>query len=859
MSDLTPALWSLPWILPQIVTYFRLRNSRSLDAESAVAPPHAPLVSVIVPARNEAHNIERCVRSILTTTYPRLELIVVDDSSTDGTANAARDAAQGDSRFRIVNNPPLPEGWFGKQWACNTGAAAARGEILLFTDADTHHAGDLVSRSVNAMQRTGADMFSVAGRQEMGGFWEKIMQPQIFSILSMRYGGTESVNDSPRVSEKIANGQCIFFTRAAYDAIGGHSSVRSVVAEDLMLAQTAFARGKKLVLMLGVDQLSTRMYASLRELMEGWGKNVFAAGLDSVPFGRVGRIAFPLLLLAPPLMQLLPLIVLVLAAFGAVGGGFMVWAVIATTATLVWWIGFYAQTGESPLYALAYPLGAAVLLYLFSRAIVRGRRVTWKGRTYVSRSVLSVVFLLAAISVDAQSPRAPEACTREYKALVSGLPALMDSAGIPGIALALIEAGTVADVRGVGRADSLRRVSGRRTVFEAASLSKPVIAYAALKLVDAGKLDLDRPLTTYRRNPDFHGDPRADLVTARMVLNHTTGLQNERIGTDSLKFSFTPGVRYQYSGEGYVVLGRVIEAITRTSLATAMRRLVFQPLGMNRSSFVWEQRFASDAAIGHGRFSEPRRPTRPLSARAPSSLHTTASDYALFLRALLNGTGLKPSTLRLMIRPAIEISPGVAWGLGWAIETGSRGVSLAHHGDNSNSGFTSFALLDVGRRCGLVYFANSVNGLSIVREMARAISGSHPAPELLTYERYSSPGSLTRTRVAHALRTRSIEDVLTWLRELRVADTASAPERLLNDLGYVLLAQGRPTDAVRVFTENTNAFPGSGNAYDSLGDAYLALGDAAAAGDAFERAWTLDPRNARARRLADSLSTAIKR
>lgn len=382
---LVPALCALPWILPQIITYFRLRNSRSLDDESAAAPPRAPLVSVIVPARNEAHNIERCVRSILTTTYPRLELIVVDDNSTDDTAKVARDAAGGDPRLRLVGNSPLPDGWFGKQWACTTGAEASRGEILLFTDADTHHAPDLVARSVNAMLRTGADMFSVAGRQEMGGFWEKIIQPQMFSILSMRYGGTESVNNSPHVTEKIANGQCIFFTRPAYDSIGGHASVRSVVAEDLMLAQTAFARGKKLVLMLGADQISTRMYASLGELMKGWGKNVFAAGRDTVPFGRVGRVVFPLMLLAPPLMQLLPLVVLLLAAVGLVSGGLVVWAVMAATAVLLWWIVVYAQTGESPLYALAFPLGALVLLCLFSGAIIRGRRVTWKGRTYISR------------------------------------------------------------------------------------------------------------------------------------------------------------------------------------------------------------------------------------------------------------------------------------------------------------------------------------------------------------------------------------------------------------------------------------------------------------------------------------------
>lgn len=384
MRHLIPILGSLPWILPQVITLFRLHNSRSLDDESAEPPIDAPLVSVIVPARNEAHNIARCVTSILATSYPRLELIVVDDSSTDGTGEAALRAAQGDSRARVVLNRPLPEGWFGKQWACTTGANTASGEILLFTDADTHHASDLVTRSVNAIHRTSADMFSIAGRQELGGFWEKLIQPQMFAILSMRYGGTESVNNSPLASEKIANGQCIFFTRSAYDSIGGHASVKTVVAEDLMLAQTVFSRGRKLVLMLGVDQLSTRMYTSLQGLIDGWRKNVFAAGLDSMPFGRFGRVVFPFALLTPPLMQLLPLIVLAMAAFGLVSAGVLLWAVIAVTATLLWWVVVYAQVGESPLYAFLYPLGALVLLYLFATAIIRGRRVTWKGRTYRS-------------------------------------------------------------------------------------------------------------------------------------------------------------------------------------------------------------------------------------------------------------------------------------------------------------------------------------------------------------------------------------------------------------------------------------------------------------------------------------------
>jgi chlorobactene glucosyltransferase len=379
-------LWSLPWIIPPVVTFFRLRNSRSLDSESDIPPENPPLVSVIVPARNEAHNIARCVKSILSTTYPNLELIVVDDSSTDGTVQIARDAAERDPRARFIASPPLPDGWFGKQWACVAGAKVARGSVLQFTDADTVHAPDLVTRSMNAMRRTRAQLFSVAGRQELGGFWEKVIQPQIFTILAMRYGGTESITKATNVRDKIANGQCFFVTHDSYNAIGGHASVRACVAEDMKLAQHFFAARKRVVLILGVDQLSTRMYGSLGEIIRGWQKNVFAGGLDSVPFGKVGKTIFPLFLLMPPLMELLPPLALALVAAGLTAGGtLLVWAAISGSVTLLWWIRAYVTIRDNPLYALAYPLGALVLLYIFLTAVIRGRRVTWKGRTYISQ------------------------------------------------------------------------------------------------------------------------------------------------------------------------------------------------------------------------------------------------------------------------------------------------------------------------------------------------------------------------------------------------------------------------------------------------------------------------------------------
>ena len=374
---------ALPWALVPLAVTWRARDSRELAEEPDTAPPDAPLVSVIIPARDEARNIGRCVRSALSSTYPALEVIVVDDHSTDGTGLLARDAAGGDARLRVIEPPPLPPGWFGKQWACASGAAVAGGGILCFADADTEHAPDLVTRSVNAMRSRSADLFSIAGRQELGGFWERLVQPQIFTMLLARYGGTETVTRSRRAHDKIANGQCIFVRRTAYDAVGGHALVRDKVAEDLMLAQRMFAAGYHVALALGVEQLSTRMYTSLRELIAGWSKNIYAGGVDAMPYGRVGRTLFPFALVLPFILSLAPPVTLLLGWM--LPAAAVIWAAAATLALLAFWAMVYWRIGESVAYAFLYPVGAALMLWIALRAIARGRRVAWKGRDYVAR------------------------------------------------------------------------------------------------------------------------------------------------------------------------------------------------------------------------------------------------------------------------------------------------------------------------------------------------------------------------------------------------------------------------------------------------------------------------------------------
>lgn len=372
----------LPWLIAGIALLWRARGSRHLDAESDRPPTPAPLVSVIIPARDEARNIARCLGSALANRYPALEFIVLDDHSTDGTGDIARDTAQGDPRVRVIVPPPLPPGWFGKSWACATGANEARGELLLFIDADTSLSDDLIVRLVNAQRTRNADLISIGGRQELGSFWERVVQPLVFTMILARFGNTERVNRSRWATDKIANGQCILVRRSAYGEVGGHAAVRDKVAEDLMLAQAFFRKGKQVSLVLGLPQLSTRMYTSLGELVRGWGKNIFAGAVDALPLGRVASlIVVPVLLMTPAIMMLAPPVATLLAVAGIIDGS----AIPYATATMLLMAGLgiiYRAFGLTPLYGVLYPLGATVLLYIVATAVARGRRVAWKGRRY---------------------------------------------------------------------------------------------------------------------------------------------------------------------------------------------------------------------------------------------------------------------------------------------------------------------------------------------------------------------------------------------------------------------------------------------------------------------------------------------
>lgn len=392
MPVLLALVAALPWLLTPVLLLVRLRTTPSLDdvADEPPARGVAPRVSVILPARNEAVHIEACMRSIRASSWPDLELVVVDDHSTDGTGAIARRVADGDPRVVVIDAPDLPPGWFGKQWACETGARHASGSLLLFTDADTRHAPDLVTRLVRLRDERRAELMSVAGRQDMGTIWEQAVQPTVFSLILLRYGGARAIESARRRADVVANGQCFLLSRDGYERIGRHEAVRDFVAEDVMIAQAVHASGRRVSLALGVGQLRTRMYDGLASLMRGWGKNVYAGGRFAMRGGAVGRALYPLLLLSFPLALLAPFMALVAALAlraGGVGdtGPWFVWGAIGAAGVLATFVGANVLNRDPWWRALLAPLGAAILLAICVLAIGRGRHVSWKGRGYVAR------------------------------------------------------------------------------------------------------------------------------------------------------------------------------------------------------------------------------------------------------------------------------------------------------------------------------------------------------------------------------------------------------------------------------------------------------------------------------------------
>ena len=355
--------------------------------------------------------------------------------------------------------------------------------------------------------------------------------------------------------------------------------------------------------------------------------------------------------------------------------------------------------------------------------------------------------------------------------LLRNLPRLLELASVPGLAVAVVDGGRVW-TRGFGEAvEEARQSVSDQTEFEAASLGKPVFAYAVLRLVDARILDLDRPLFDYLPTPEAN-NTRMKRVTPRHVLSHTTGLPNWRTQPGPLEPASDPGKAFTYSGEAYFYLQRVVETVTGKPFARVMREQVLDPLGMKQTSYVWlpafesrmaagydgqEKRLDVQAAIGRRtlaiaeqwgipltdwRYDEaaravplinPEWPPLPLYMvpNAATSMLTTVSDYARFLTRLVAPAGapgldLSPAARRAMASPQVRLNSALSWGLGWGIQRDEHGEVLWHWG--ANNSFRNFVIADPTNNRAVVVFTNSENGPRIYERVIVAVTGhDHPA------------------------------------------------------------------------------------------------------------------------------------
>ncbi|MBY8821448.1 serine hydrolase domain-containing protein [Sphingomonas colocasiae] len=391
------------------------------------------------------------------------------------------------------------------------------------------------------------------------------------------------------------------------------------------------------------------------------------------------------------------------------------------------------------------------------------------GFTRRGMFALGPVSMGLAAGVAQAAPDRPGSSWIPSDAFQRDLPRLMRVAALPGLAIAVVDRGQLAWTRGFGVKNA---VTGDpvndETLFEAASMTKPVFAYVAMRLIEEGRLELDRPLVDYRR-PDYLSDDRAlSLITVRDVLRHSSGLPNWATGR--LATIARPGSAYHYSGEAYVWLQLIVEQVSGMGLDAAMRAKLFDPAGMKRSTFGWTEAIAKDAVYGHDDEARlPAQPTRaagdrllPIAKRwgrpiaswtydesvramreadpaTPPSPHgllinaaggllTTVSEYARFMALMMDGRSragweISDASRRAMLTTELEIrGPDFTRGLGWQLEA-SPGRRLFEHSGSNYGIFRTLGVGDAASGRAIVIFTNGANGNLLAQRIVREATG----------------------------------------------------------------------------------------------------------------------------------------
>ncbi len=350
-----------------------------------------------------------------------------------------------------------------------------------------------------------------------------------------------------------------------------------------------------------------------------------------------------------------------------------------------------------------------------------------KNQVIVPALLMFLLFILTMSPSHAQTPIETISGNKlQAKVIDAFLGTQMKELQMPGLSIAIINNGEVAYHRALGYKNLTTEVKvDQNTLFEAASMTKPVFAYAVIKLVEKGILELDKPLYLYLPYDDIAHDERYKKITARMVLTHCTGFPNWRNKKfQELEILFEPGSTFSYSGEGFSYLGKVVAHLTGKNLETVVQEEVFSPMGIENSFFVWNDYLGQHKATGYFSGQSPARVYKPLVAHMAGSLHSEAMDFAKFMIGIMNERGLSDAGMHELLKQQITLPPHhrfvedygqSEWSLGFARSPGPYGVAHSHGG--SNGDFESHFEFFKDRKIGYVFFTNCGKGAAFNRRL----------------------------------------------------------------------------------------------------------------------------------------------
>jgi chlorobactene glucosyltransferase len=372
--------------------YYQL--PRLTDTPSRRSSQQLPPVSVIVPTRNEAYRVEKCIRSLKAQTYPHLEIFIVDDS-TDNTLELIKSIIGEDQRFTLIKQEKLPDGWIGKPFALQQGSKLAKGEFLLFIDADTFHDPMLITRAVEYAQDHDTDLLSLVPHNALESFWEKLIQPIPLTFISA--GMPLAKVNKPDSKIGIAFGPFMLIKHAVFDNIGGYETIKNRIADDVEMGKLVKDSGYKVGLINGQTMMHVRMYENFHEIWEGWSKNIFFGpvqkrGINS----KVQRLLIVLLGIGVIFgLMVFPLCATIITLLLALVTHAPQWQWVFLFTFIVWLTGIILQSliqkayryGE-PKYAILLSLASLIMIAIFVNSAIKtmsGAGVTWKGRTYTEK------------------------------------------------------------------------------------------------------------------------------------------------------------------------------------------------------------------------------------------------------------------------------------------------------------------------------------------------------------------------------------------------------------------------------------------------------------------------------------------